>query len=262
MNPWVALLATGAGCWHAWVVLAGRVPGIDAALPLALVGGALATRWITHRETLQRVPAMPLTILLMAYCAAVLCLPPLLRILPAALAVAYCLHAAVPDARSRRAPPASFFGLVALALPVVDSFEFYFAYPVRLIALQATLALLRMNGLAVDGEGLGLRFAGDLVEFDAPCSGVRMLWTCWFLASAVCHLYRYSFGRYALALLFATLIALASNVLRATSLFYLEAGLLGPEWPRWLHDAVGIAAFCITALALCWSLVTPRARPS
>jgi exosortase/archaeosortase family protein len=262
MNPWLALLATGVACWHAWVVLAGRIPGIDAALPLALVGGALAARWLMHRAALQRVPAVPLTMLLMAYVAAVLWLPPLLRILPAALAVAYCLHAAVPDPGSRRAPPASFFGLVALALPVVDSFEFYFAYPVRLVALHATLALLRMNGLAVDSEGLGLRFAGDLVEFDAPCSGVRMLWTCWFLASALSYLYRFTLGRYALALLFATLIALASNVLRATSLFYLEAGLLGPGWPDWLHDAVGIAAFCITALVLCGSLTTARARPS
>jgi exosortase/archaeosortase family protein len=262
MNAWLALLATGVAGWHAWVVLAGRIPGIDAALPLALVGGAFAVRWIMHRAALQRVPVMPLTLLLMAYVAATLWLPPLLRLLPAALAVAYCLHAAVPDPDSRRAPAASFFGLVALALPVVDSFEFYLAYPARLIALEATLALLRMNGLAVDTEGLGLRFAGDLIEFDAPCSGVRMLWTCWFLASALSYVYRFTLGRYALALLFATLIALASNVLRATSLFYLEAGLLGAEWPHWLHDAVGVAAFCITALALCWSLATARARAS
>jgi exosortase/archaeosortase family protein len=262
MNPWLALFATGVACWHAWVVLAARIPSIDAALPLALVGGALAARWIMHRTALQRVPAVPLTMLLMAYVAAVLWLPPLLRVLPAALAVAYCLHAALPDAGSRRAPPASFFGLVALALPVVDSFEFYFAYPARRIALQATLALLRMNGVAVDTEGLGLRFAGDLIEFDAPCSGVRMLWTCWFLASALSYLYRFTLGRYALALLLASLIALASNVLRATSLFYLEAGLLGSEWPHWLHDAVGVAAFCVTALVLCFSLTTVRARPS
>ena len=267
MNPWLALLAPFAACWHAWVLALGRTPGLDEALPLLLVGGALAARWITHRAKLQRVPAWPLTILLMAYFAAVLFLPPLLRILPATLAVAYCMHAAAtgPAAANlgaRGAPPASLFGLVALALPVVDSFEFYFAYPVRLIALQATLTLLRMNGVAVEAEGLGLRFAGDLVEFDAPCSGVRMLWTCWFLASALSYLYRFTFGRYALALLFSTLIALASNVLRATSLFYLETGLLGPAWPEWLHDGVGIAAFCITALVLCWSLTTARARPS
>jgi exosortase/archaeosortase family protein len=262
MNPWLALLATCVACWHAWVVLVGRTPGIDAALPLALVGGALAARWIARRAALQSVPLLPLTMLLAAYFAAVLFLPPLLRILPAALAVAYCLHTAAADPADRQISPAAFFALVALALPVVDSFEFYFAYPVRLVALQATLALLRMNGIAVDAEGLGLRFAGDLVEFDAPCSGVRMLWTCWFLATALSYLYRFSFGRFALALLFATLIALASNVLRATSLFYLEAGLLGPEWPQWLHDAVGIAAFCFTAIVLCWSLTTARARAS
>jgi exosortase/archaeosortase family protein len=85
-----------------------------------------------------------------------------------------------------------------------------------------------------------------------------MLWTCWFLASALAHLYGFTGWRYGLALLLATLFAVAGNVLRATSLFYLEAGLFELDVP-WLHAAVGIAAFAMTALLL-FVVLRPRAR--
>jgi exosortase/archaeosortase family protein len=83
------------------------------------------------------------------------------------------------------------------------------------------------------------------------------LWTCWFLASALAWLYRFSWWRYALTLLLAALVAIAGNILRATSLFYLEAKLLAVDQAPWLHAAVGIAAFCLTALLLCL-LLRPR----
>jgi len=254
MNPWLALLAVGAACWSAWRELAVRTPDLYAALPLFMVIGALSVPLLRASEP-RTVPAAPLVFLLIVYALAVIVAPPLLRIAPATLALCYCLHAAHADG----APRASFYGLTLLALPVLPSLEFYAAYPVRLAAVHVSAALLRMNGIAVGTEGLALRFGTQLVQFDAPCSGVRMLWTCWFLASALAYLYRFPWWRYALTLLLAALIAIAGNILRATSLFYLEANLLAVGEVPWLHDAVGIAAFCLTALVLCL-LVRPPSR--
>lgn len=255
MNPWLALSAISLACWSAWLELAARVTGPEALLPIALVLGALAARPLSDRASMKPVPLTPLMLLLVAHIVAVLVAPPIFRIAPASLAVCWCLHAACET----RAPRASFYGLVLLALPVLPTLEFYAAYPVRLAAIEASADLLRMNGVAVGVEGLALRFGGDLIQFDAPCSGVRMLWTCWFLASALAHLYRFAWWRYAIALLVATLFAIAGNVVRATSLFYLEVGLFEVSEAPWLHAAVGIAAFAMTALLL-FAALRPRAR--
>ena len=255
MNPWLALCAVALACWSAWIELATRITGMEALLPIVLVLGALAARPPSDRASMQPVPLTPLMLLLLAHIVAVLFAPPIFRIAPASLAVCWCLHAA----GETRAPRASFYGLVLLALPVLPTLEFYAAYPVRLAAIEASASLLRMNGVAVGVEGLALRFGGELIQFDAPCSGVRMLWTCWFLASALAHLYRFVWWRYAIALLVATLFAIAGNVVRATSLFYLEAGLFEVRETPWLHAAVGIAAFAMTALLL-FAALRPRTR--
>lgn len=256
MNPLVALLAVAAACWSAWSELAARLPEVSDALPLALVVAALAAPCLRAPALLgstSRVATAPLVILLSIYSLAVIGAPPLLRIAPAVLAVCYCLHAASQEG----APRASFYGLVLLALPVLPSLEFYTAYPVRLAAIEATAALLRMNGIAVGVEGLALRFGEQLIQFDAPCSGVRMLWVGWFLASALAHLYRLTWWRYLAALAIATALAIGGNIVRASSLFYLEAKLLPFAEAPWMHEAVGTVAFGMTAL-LVFLAVRPR----
>jgi exosortase/archaeosortase family protein len=256
VNPLLALLAIGAACWHAWRELAARVDGFAELLPLLLVLIALGLPLMARRARVRHEPALPLAALLMGYSLAVMLAPPIFCIAPAVLAMCYCLHAASHDGL----PRSSFLGLVLLALPILPTLEFYTAYPVRLAAIEATAGLLRMNGVAVAVEGLALRFDAGLVQFDAPCSGVRMLWTCWFLASALAHLYGFAWRRYTLALLLATSFAVAGNILRATSLFYVEAGLLQlGRWP-WLHEAVGLAAFVMTAVLLFVALRPTQGR--
>ncbi|HEY6126372.1 MAG TPA: archaeosortase/exosortase family protein [Steroidobacteraceae bacterium] len=256
MNPLLALLAVAVACWSAWRELAARLPEASDAMPLALVVAALAVpclRGTARLGSASRVPTVPLVVLLCLYTLAVIIAPPLLRIAPAVLAVCYCLHAASQDG----APPASFYGLVLLALPVLPSLEFYTAYPVRLAAIEATAALLRMNGIAVGVDGLALRFGEQLIQFDAPCSGVRMLWAGWFFASALAHLYRLTWWRYVAALAIATGLAIGGNIVRASSLFYLEAKLLPFAEAAWMHEAVGTVAFGMTAL-LVFLAVRPR----
>jgi exosortase len=254
MNPLLALAAVALSCWSAWLELAARVDGVAAALPLVLVLGALAAPCVTRAE-MRRVALPPLTLLLCVYVIAVLIAPPIFSIAPAFLAVCRVLHGAGQEGT----PRASFYGLVLLALPVLPTLEFYTAYPVRLAAIEASATLLRMNGIAVGVEGLALRFGTQLIQFDAPCSGVRMLWTCWFLASALAYLHRFTAWRYARALVLATLFAVAGNIVRATSLFYVEAGILDTTAAAWLHTAVGLAAFAMTA-ALLLAVLEPRMR--
>jgi exosortase/archaeosortase family protein len=255
VNPLLALVAVAAACWSAWLDLAARIDGAAAALPLALVVGALTVPCCTGTPITRRVPLRPLSLLLLVYTIAVLLTPPIFAIAPAFLAVCRILHSAGQD----DAPRAPFYGLVLLALPVLPTLEFYTAYPVRLAAIEASATLLRMNGLAVGVEGLALRFGNELIQFDAPCSGVRMLWTCAFLASALAYLYRFCARRYALALALAVLLAIAGNILRATSLFYVESGVLAFGDTAWLHEAVGVVAFAMTALGL-FVLLKPRVR--
>ncbi len=249
------MLVTGGACWLAWRELAARIHGLADLLPLLLVPAVLCLPLMTGGTRPRAVKLLPLSLLSILYSVAVITAPPIFCIAPAVLALCYCLHAASQDGL----PRSPFFGLVLLALPILPTLEFYTAYPVRLAAIEATASLLRMNGLAVGVEGLALRFDGNLIQFDAPCSGVRMLWTCWFLASALAHLYGFAWRRYALALLLATLFAVAGNILRATSLFYVEADLLQFGQSPWLHEAVGLAAFVMTAVAL-FAALSPRSR--
>jgi exosortase len=255
MNPLLAFGAVVMACWSAWFELAARIDGVAAALPLALVTVALAAPAVTRGPLRLRVAPSALTAPLLAYVVAVLIAPPIFAIAPAFVAVCRVLYGAGQDG----APRASFYGLVLLALPVLPTLEFYTAYPVRVAAIEASAGLLRMNGVAVSVEGLALRFGTQLIQFDAPCSGVRMLWTCWFLASALAYLYRFAAARYALALGIATLFAIAGNIVRATSLFYVEADILETGDATWLHEAVGLVAFAMTALLLL-AAIRPRIR--
>jgi exosortase/archaeosortase family protein len=250
MNALWATVAVAAACWHAWRALALRIDSPAAALPLLLVMAALALPLMKRGSPRHAVPVVPLGLLLAAYGVTVLIAPPIFSCAWALLAICYCLHAA----SHAQAPRSPFWGLVLLALPVLPTLEFYTAYPVRLAAIEATASLLRMNGVSVEVVGLALRFGERLIQFDAPCSGVRMLWTCWFLASALAHLHRFDAWRHAAALLASTLLAVAGNILRATSLFYVEAGLLHFEaWP-WLHEGVGLVSFAMTALLVFFAI--------
>jgi exosortase/archaeosortase family protein len=55
----------------------------------------------------------------------------------------------------------------------------------------------------------------------------------------------------------ATLFAVAGNILRATSLFYVEADLLHFGQFPGLHEAIGLAAFVMTAVLL-FAALRPR----
>lgn len=94
---------------------------------------------------------------------------------------------------------------------------------------------------------------------DAPCSGVRMLWFGLFLAALIAAWGRLGNVRSA-ALLFAALaLVIGANVIRATILFFKEAGIVA--LPEWTHAGIGLLIFAAAA-ALIARLAQPKeARP-
>jgi exosortase/archaeosortase family protein len=98
-----------------------------------------------------------------------------------------------------------------------------------------------------------------MVQFDAPCSGVSMLWAGLLLTLMGCVWLRLGALKVMLAVMLSVALALACNVLRASSLFYVETGLVARA-PGWWHDGIGIAAFVLSAAITLWLLGRLRER--
>ena len=112
-----------------------------------------------------------------------------------------------------------------------------------------TVALLRLNGVDVGLQGVALDWHGQVLLFDGPCSGVRMLWAALLLASLIALARGFGPWRYVRMLALAVAIAVAGNALRAASLFYLENDFIPQLSGPIAHEAVGIVAFLLLAAA-------------
>lgn len=240
-----------AATWDAWRWYGARAwaaPEEAAALgALALTLAALGLPRLARWRPDIAVPPWPSAMLLALYAATYGALPPILRCAIAAVAVLFPLAVAA----FRRPPPLALWGLAVLALPVVPSLQFTLGYPMRALSAALTAMLLRMQGLAVSSEATFLLWRGEKVQFDAPCSGVNMLWAGLLLTLAAAALLRLKAARASLALAGAVMLTLAANVLRAASLFYVEAGLIAGAAPWW-HEGVGFAAFAMSAAGMLW----------
>ncbi|NIB41385.1 exosortase/archaeosortase family protein [Pseudomaricurvus alkylphenolicus] len=241
-------------CWNSWLWYWQRMAaspqegmvmfGLLILLLIALVKNLPA------QSSRDPISFYPLTTLLLCYgIAHLLGAPALIRAALAILPILYTLYVA---AFGRR-PPLSFWSLAVLALPVLPSLQFYLGYPARLVSASLTVPLLNINGFDVQRQGTYLMWQGDMLQFDAPCSGITMLWGGWFLCSALAFGLRLNTWLTILALCLAPLLVLFANVLRASSLFYIE---FNPaiSLPAWSHEGVGAAAFVFVALPLAWTL--------
>lgn len=248
VNPWLVVGVVAAACWSSWRWYAARVAATpDEALALVMTVALIIGVGIGARSsrTLERVPignaAMTvLSLLLLTYALAHAVAPPIILAAIAVTTVLYALYVALVGAN----PPIAFFGLVALSLPVLPSLQFVFGYPLRIASASMTVALLQLQGLAVQREGATMLFRGETIQFDAPCSGINMAWAGLMLTLAACVVWRAGWRMTAIAVVLSLGLAIAANVLRAVSLFYVEAGLIAGA-PEWWHEAIGLAAFAI-----------------
>jgi exosortase/archaeosortase family protein len=252
MHPALVATIVALATWESWWWYARRIAeapedllafGVVVAA-VAIVPGVRLRRtvkglWLDGRALLG------LSILLALHAASHGVLPPIVRAAFAIATTVVCGYVALAG----QWPPAALWGAVALALPVLPSLQFTLGYPMRIVSAAMTVLLLQMQGLAVQSQGTLLSWRGELIQFDAPCSGVRMLWAGLLLTLVGCVALRIDLFRTLLAVCAALALTLLANVLRATSLFVIEAGLV-PQPPAWWHEGVGVVAFAAAGTAI------------
>jgi exosortase len=168
--------------------------------------------------------------------------PPLARATIAMAALA-CSWVSITGAREKLPSIAT---LLVLSVPVIASLQFYAGYPLRTATAAGATGLLNLFGAGIERVGTSMSAAGRTVLVDAPCSGVRMLWTASVLCAVLVAMRpRQDWRALAMALLLVVPIVLVVNVLRAALLFLLETGAQAP--PAALHSLVGIATFALAA---------------
>lgn len=244
-----ALVLTAAAFWDAGRWYAARVadqPEEAIALCCTVIL-ILLLGWSgrSARRSTGEFPFAVIGLLLALYAASFWFAPPIVRAAIALSALMYALYRLLTGS----APPVAFWPLLALSLPVLPSLQFVLGYPLRLVSASITVALLDMQGLTLAREGTFITWQGRTLQFDAPCSGIAMLWAALMLALMAAVIGRWAVARTALAMCAATVFAIAGNAFRAASLFYAETRLgIGEDHP--LHEAAGLAAFTLAAVAL------------
>jgi exosortase len=240
MHLLIALIQFAA-TWPVWTWYIARVrDGSDE--PWCLVALATAGLLVGWEQPKTGQPTIrTATALIAFYTVALFTLPPIFRAAAAFLAIGLTLA----DWRGIRGPRWGFCLLLLLSTPLLASLDFYCAYPLRVLVAESSSRLLGLAGFTVHPEGTLLRWGDQIVEVDAPCSGVRMLFAGIYLAATLAALYRFSLGRTVLALGTALAAVVFGNVLRATALFFPESGVLA--LPPWAHPAVGLLVFASIA---------------
>ena len=245
-RPAVLLALQLAACWPVWRWYAARV--VDGSDEAWGVVALLTALWFIWQER-RRAPIVTLDwrlpgCLLLIYAASFHWLTPLPRACLALFALALTLSRGWLGRRLH----VGIAGLLLLSLPLLASLQFYLGYPLRALVAVPAAALLRLGGLAVVSEGACLNWGERLILIDAPCSGIKLLWAGMFLVCTLACSLRLSARRTLAAMVLAVPIIVGGNIWRATTLFYLEAGLL--RLPAWAHTGVGVAVFAVTAVAL------------
>lgn len=139
-------------------------------------------------------------------------------------------------------------GLLALSLPVIATAQFYFGYPLRILAAEVSARTLSALHFVVTREGSLLHWRGETIMVDAPCSGVRMLWFGLYLAATIAAWNKLNNLRSALLFAGALVLVIGANVIRATALFFKEAQIV--SLPEWTHAGIGVALFAVAALLI------------
>ena len=243
MAYWLPIILALA-CWPMWERIAFNLK-VDIVGIIGLLPGVIALALLRRTRT-SSIPyplALP-TLLLLLYTAVYHATLPLAHEMLAMTAIAALVSALLLGRRLHLA----LWGLLLLSLPVIPSLQFFLGYPLRAIVAQLVAPMLRATGYGVLPEGACLRWGVDLIAIDAPCSGVKMLWSGLFLACALAMYLRLPPGRTIIVNVCALVFVIAGNALRASALFYPEARVL--NLPSWGHTGIGLIIFCAIAFGI------------
>jgi exosortase/archaeosortase family protein len=241
-SPRVLLLAMTVALWPVWRWYALRTfDGSDE--PYGLI--ALATLAIVVMRNGMELPRSEKRIV----CAAILLgVYALLFHVTSPLPRALVAVAALATLVLRRRNLVANAALLGLSLPVVATVQFYLGYPLRVMAAEASVIILRVLDFTVTREGTLLHWRGETIMVDAPCGGVRMLWFGIYLAAALAAFSGLGNRRSLFALGAALFLVVGANMVRATALFFKEAHLVA--LPDWTHSGIGVVLFAGALLIL------------
>jgi len=245
-HPLAVLVGLTAATWPVWRWYVLRLgDGSDEQWGVLALGAVIALTLGRRTTAPQSASLLPvLTGLLAVY---VLCLwwaPPLVRAIPAMLALGV-LASATCFARLFHPGLA---GLLILALPVGASMQYYLGYPLRLAATAIAAPLIRLAGFAVEARGVTLNWSGETVLLDAPCSGVRMLWTGLLMACFLAVWMGFGLWRTLGAIVGAAGAVVMANGIRNAVLFFRETAIV--PMPSWAHEGIGLGVFAATTAAV------------
>lgn len=152
-------------------------------------------------------------------------------------------------------------GLILLSMPILSSVQFFIGYPIRIVVTKISSYILTLGGINVYQESTCLIFNNSSVCVDAPCSGVQMLLTGFYITFVFSFIKKFNTLKSILLLLLSFFIVIFVNIFRATSLFYVESGFIFKNHlntynlndfkeaiQKLIHDYVGILSFIIIAL--------------
>lgn len=139
-------------------------------------------------------------------------------------------------------------GLMLLSLPLIASLQFYGGFPIRVVTAHISSFLLGLLGYSVQPQGTLLYWAGEVVAVDAPCAGIKMLWTGLYLNFTLATWRELSFLSTWLSTSFTLFSVFIGNIFRATILFFTESGII--DAPDFMHQAIGLVVFTIVAAAV------------
>jgi len=171
-------------------------------------------------------------------------LPPLFKGILAVTALAF----SISQVCYGRAIAASILGLMLLSLPLIATLQYYGGFPIRLITAYSSSQILCFFGYPVQPQGTLLYWLGEVIAVDAPCAGIKMMWTGLYLNFTLAAWRNLGLLATWLRTSFTLFSVFIANIIRATLLFFTESGLL--DAPDIAHQAIGIAIFTLVALAI------------
>lgn len=184
---------------------------------------------------------MTVTVLTLVYAATFALLPPLLRAIVAVLTLSVMLS----DIGYGRTIQAGVTGLLLLSLPLIASLQFYGGFPIRAITAFCSSELLNFIGFDAQPQGTLLYWQGEVIAVDAPCAGIKMLWTALYLNFTLAAWRNLSLPATWISTSMTMFSVFIGNVLRSTLLFFTESGIVNA--PDIVHSLIGVIVFALVA---------------
>lgn len=139
-------------------------------------------------------------------------------------------------------------GLLLLSLPLIASLQFYGGFPIRVVTAYVSSHFLSLLGYAVDPQGTLLHWRGEIIAVDAPCAGIKMLWSGLFMNFTLATWRNLGFFSTWLSTSVTLCSVFIGNLIRATLLFFTESGIVFA--PDFAHEAIGLLVFGMIAMAV------------